>query len=122
MPTMEPIQKVAKDLESNMKHLGLYMIDINFATSDTEAINPDEEDGALKEDFRKKMADGETMWMVNAVFNIGDQAFTDRVLNPEKEAADTEFAVAVPDEIEMMREKLRREGLAAFEPDDLTDD
>ena len=122
MPNMEPIQKVAKDLENNMKHLGLYMTDIQFATSDEDATNPEAVEGALKEDFRKKLADGETMWMLNATFNIGDQAFTDRVLNPEREAADTEFAIAVPDEIEMMREKLRREGLAAFEPDDLTDE
>lgn len=121
---MEPINAVVEEVKGKFEKLGLYMVDYGVATNDSEALGHDhgESEGDVKDDFRKKMADGEAMWILNATFNIGDQAFTDRVLNPEKDAADTEFAVIVPDEVDIMREKLRREGLAAFEPDDLTSD
>lgn len=120
---MEPITKVMEEVKTRFEKIGLYMVDGNVATTDQEAVAASHGGGteggsAPTEDFRKKMADGESQWVLNCAFNIGKQAFTDRVLNPEKEAADTEFALIVPDEVDIMREKIRREGLAAFEPDE----
>lgn len=115
MQGMEQINKVGEDIKSNFEKLGLYMIDFQVATSDADAVS---EDGEEKEDFRKKLADGESVWMLQTTFTIGSQAFTDRVLNPEKDKEDTEFQVIMPTEIEMIRERMREKGLAAFEPDE----
>lgn len=127
---MEPINKVIETVKERFEKIGLYVVDVNVATNDQDALasvhghdhSDNSEEGSVKDDFRKKMADGETMWVMQAEFNIGDQAFSDRVLNPEKYVEDTEFALAVPSEIEILRERMRREGLAAFEPDDEVDE
>lgn len=117
---MEPINKVIDDVKHRFEKIGLYMVDVNVATTDQDAVGHDlgEDEGQIKEDFRKKMADGEAMWIMNGVFTIGDQAFSDRVLNPEAEADDTAFKIAAPSEMDILREKMRREGLSAFEPDE----
>jgi hypothetical protein len=112
---MEPMNKVIEDFKSKFEKLGLYMVDVNVASSDEE-INDADEDGNIK-DFRKKLADGESMMVLMGTFTIGDVAFSDRVLDPEKEKADTEFAVAVPEEWEIEVARIKRLGLAAFEPD-----
>lgn len=117
---MEPINKVIEDVKHRFEKIGLYMVDVNVATTDADAVghNLGEDEGELKEDFRKKMADGEAMWIMNGVFTIGAQAFEDRVLNPEADKENTDFLIAVPSEIELIREKMIREGLSAFEPDE----
>lgn len=116
LPDMEPINQVVEDVKHGFEKLGLYMIDMNVATTDKEAVGALEE-GVVKEDFRKKLADGESQWILTGVFTIGDQAFSDRVLNPESEAADTEFRVAVPDEVEIFTTRFKELGMAAFDLD-----
>lgn len=118
---MKELTTVVENIKDSYEKLGLYLVDYAIATSDEEMVNAGESDEPTP-DFRKKLADGEAMWVVQATFTIGKQAFTDRVLNPEKESLDTEFQMAMPSEIEIMKEKLRREGLAAFEPDSLTEE
>lgn len=113
MDNTEPINKLAEQVKERFEKIGLYMVDVNVATSDQDAL-AEAEAGALKEDFRKKLADGESQWLMMAVFNIGDQAFSNRVLDPEAEKEDTEFRTAMPSEVEIMQEKFRREGMAAW--------
>jgi hypothetical protein len=122
---MEPINKVIEDIRGRFDKLGLYLVDVNVATNDEDMMSDDSDEGQVKEDFRKKLANGEAVWVVQATFTIGKQAFTDRVLNPEQFKEDTEFRTIMPTEVELVRDRYSdpavQEALASGDFDRLTE-
>jgi len=95
----ERIKNLVDSIEAGCTKLGLYLIEANVATSDEGAVGQEEVD------LRESLADEESVWMVQAVFSIGDVAFSDRVQNPKKFEEDKEFREVMPTEAELLREK-----------------
>lgn len=107
MLDQESQDRIAASLEEASRHVGLYVHGINI-------IQPDPaDDPSIPEDAPA---------MVLAAFDVGDLAFSRRVLDPEAEETSREFRGMVVDENRAEVERLKREGmtgaLAELEEDD----
>lgn len=113
---MEAIENLIKDLTKDCEKIGLYIQEYNVVTTDHEAAEADSSDSDSV--FKDKLIKGESVWILQTLFSLGSVAFSSRVQNPEKEKEELQFKTIVPSEIELLREKIQREGLAAFRDDD----
>lgn len=107
---MEQIEKLVQDLGKTLEKSGLYLESIEFGTSNMEIFEGEDGDtiSPSEIDIRQKMIDGEAQFVVTASFSIGEIAFSDRVLNPEKYDEDKRFKAIVPTEEEMTFDKLKK--------------
>jgi hypothetical protein len=92
------VQTFVKEAES----IGLYLRDIGIATPSQESaamtgMEHDRIEDAIKEGHE---------FVIMASFVVGDVAWTDATLYPEKVAEEREFKKIVPDEREIVRQKL----------------
>lgn len=103
----EKVEKLMKRFEQEAQKLGLYMQQAGFMSAPEEEEN---EDGPV---------------FLQAVFLVGEQAFSEKVLDPEQERIDREFEAlmrgAAPDPAAELREKLAksmREGKSILDLED----
>lgn len=101
MNTEDRISKVCEDITESFEKVGLYLVNVNVATSDQDFA----EDSEADKDFREKLANGEAMWVLQCAFTIGKVAWSDRVLNPDKFAEDQTFREIMPDEADLIRQR-----------------
>jgi hypothetical protein len=102
----EKVEVLLKKVRENMEKLGLYMQQAGFM-SDPEDDDPE---GPV---------------FMQAVFLVGEQAFSEKVQDPEQDRIDREFEKlmksATPDPLDDVREKLRknmREGKSILDLED----
>lgn len=67
--------------------------------------------------MRSLIEDGE-VFVIRGVFRVGNLAWSDRVLRPERFEADKAFERAAPTELELDLEKIRESGLDILNLDD----
>jgi hypothetical protein len=101
-------QAAVDDIEEALTKIGLYLFDAEFG-----AIPADED--ALAEIMESKVdpveafKNGLTKVFLNTTFTLGDIAFSDRVLHPEKYDEQKQFNMIVPTESEIELELLKED-------------
>ena len=103
MADTEDINRLIEKIREGIEPLGLYMVGAHVQSS------ADEELVQQGDSIRSLIENGEE-FVVTAHFQIGDLAWSDRILSPEAHAAEIEFQVAVPTEEEIMIEKILEAG------------
>ena len=110
------VERFVKEAET----IGLYMRDLAIATPDPDVAA---KTGMEKEKMIDAIKEGDA-FMLMATFIVGDLAWTDRVLYPERFKEEQEFKVAAPDLIEIERQRMIDDIIAGrdpFAPDDEND-
>lgn len=117
MEEIELIKDVQTRLNDTMKHLGCYMVESSIATSDASLVDPegagvDSIDNEDNKDIKEKIENGESVFVIQGMFAVGDVAFSDRVLYPEKDELNTKVKTIQPTVTESHVAKIQ-EALAA---------
>lgn len=107
------IDQMVVELQARAEKLGLYMRDAMIATTDEDVFK---QAAANNESIKVAIENGAT-FLVMSVFQIGDQAFSKRVQDPEQYEIDKEAQVILPDPAEELRQRLL-EGKGLFDDDD----
>lgn len=103
MANEDRIKLVLDNLKESFEDIGLYLLECGVATTDDEALKDDS-----SKDFRDKLVTGESKWLISATFQLGDVAFSDRVLNPDKFKEDQTFREMMPSEADLIRDRIRK--------------
>ncbi len=93
----EQVGQIIESVKNNFQKIGLYANDVQFAVSNPEALIR-EDDPNYTPDMHKLIASGEAQFVASVRFDIGDVAWSDRILNPDKHNLDKEFEAIVPSE------------------------
>ena len=99
-------EEALTDLEARLTKIGLYMVSTDYGAVPVseEAIEEIIEEDLAPEDSFKQ---GKTKLFLNAVFAIGDIAFSERVLHPELFDEKRQFNLVAPTEAEIELESLK---------------
>ena len=90
-----------ESIEKDFSEIGLYYLGSQIMASDS--VHADVEG---PDDLEKALVDNPGGFMLGCKFDIGDRAFTDRVLNPEAYDEDVQFKMIVPSEAELLTDRL----------------
>lgn len=99
---MNEANMLMEKVEKDFKKVGLYIegAKILDTRSDPDAVENDAFDLAAR------IADGDAPVMLVATFMVGNRAFTNKVLEPEKWSEEARFKAIMPTQAEMLVDKL----------------
>lgn len=100
----EALSNLIDALREDLEEIGLYGETV--AVFGDQSLDDLDED--VEPDIKKMIQDDDAQFIVAMTVGIGDVAWTDRVLTPEKFEKEQEFQKAMPDEAEIVKEQLRR--------------
>lgn len=101
----DQVGQIIESVKDSFQKVGLYANDVQFAVSNPEALIR-EDDPNYTPDMHKLIASGDAQFVATVRFDIGDVAWSDRILNPEKYDLDKEFEAIVPKEDETAASQL----------------
>lgn len=103
----DEIDELVQKLRDTTEKIGLYMHGATVQSSaEPEVLQSELAQGKTIRD----LIEGESVdFLIRATFNVGEVAWSDRVLDPERAVADFDFRVAAPTENEIALEVIRRE-------------
>jgi hypothetical protein len=103
-----PFEDLASSVEEVLTKIGVYMVNIDYGAIpvDEDAALEIVESNVTPEDSFKN---GQTKLFLSGTFIIGDAAWSDRVLRPERFDEKRQFELIAPTETEMEIESLRSE-------------
>lgn len=103
----EQAVKIIENIKGAYEKIGLYAQDASFHADNIEAIVK-EDDPDYSPDIHEIIKNGESNILATVRFDIGDVAWSDRVLDPDKYDTDKQFAAIVPSEEEMALEEMKK--------------
>lgn len=122
----ETLHNLMDQFAAECQKLGLYFKDAHLLH------NADPKDTEIKELFEKNPeasvkelmdgSEGKISFAFQAIFTIGDLAFSDRIQNPEAYDTDTQFRMMMPTESEIVKDKLAEKLKSGMSIMDLFDD
>lgn len=111
MSINKKFEKLIESIKEEAENIGFYLSGCSIASDSPEKIREAEEDGS---DIIALLQNEEVSFAMFMEFDIGDRAFSDEVLNPEKVKTDKEFQMIVPDDYEIFK-KTKLDSLDDFD-------
>lgn len=99
-------QQLVTEITERLEKIGLYTVNHGGG------VMPTSEEAAAElmenppEDPRQAMEEGKAKIFLTFTCAVGEVAWSDRVLNPEKHKTDNEFRMMMPDEVEIQRDSI----------------
>ena len=95
----ERIEKLVDTIVEDLENMGLYCRGVNvMGQAESEEFNEDA-------DIREMISSGEASFAIVGMWQIGDVAWQDKILNPDAYDQDKQFSLMMPSREELMADK-----------------
>jgi len=95
----ERIEKLVDTIVEDLENMGLYCRGVNvMGQAESEEFNEDV-------DIREMISAGEASFAIVGMWQIGDVAWQDKILNPDAYDQDKQFSLMMPSREELMADK-----------------